>query len=534
MKFGEIATNEAEGCYLAHSLKHGDLRFKKGHLLAEADIAALRAAGILRVIVARLEAGDLHEGEAARRIGMSVAGGGVYTEPPFTGRVNLFASESGVMVVDEERVNALNRLHPAITFASLANYTTVEKGRMVATVKIIPFAAPEAAVAAAEALGTMIEVKSFVSKNVVLVATMLDTLKPATMDKTRQVLEARLEAGKAQLMREIRVAHTQEAVQAGLLEAIQEKLDLIVLFGASATVDIQDVAPAGLTAAGGELHHFGMPVDPGNLLFLGRLNNIPVIGAPGCARSPADNGFDWILNRLLADIPVSREDIMGLGVGGLLMEIVSRPQPRASRLHDRDKISAIVLAAGRSTRMGGANKLLAMLEGKPLVRHVVCALLEGDFHEVIVVTGHMADAVEKALTGLEVYFIHNPDFAEGLSTSLRAGVNAVDEQADAALIALGDMPFVATEAFNRLIEAYRTREDIYAVVATSNGKRGNPVLWSRRFFDDLKSIHGDTGARHLIGANEAVIGEVEIGTAAALDLDTPQALGAVGGIIDGA
>jgi len=181
-----------------------------------------------------------------------------------------------------------------------------------------------------------------------------------------------------------------------------------------------------IEAAGGEIEHFGMPVDPGNLMLIGRLRGQAVIGAPGCARSPKENGFDWVLMRLLAGLPVSRADITGMGVGGLLMEIVTRPQPReeAAPEHGR-QVAAVVLAAGRSTRMGAINKLIAEIGGKPLVRIAAEHALASRAKPVIVVTGHEREKVEGALAGLPVRFVHNPDYAEGLGTSLKAGIAAV-------------------------------------------------------------------------------------------------------------
>lgn len=531
MIFGEIATKDAVGAYLAHSVKVAGIRFKKGRFLDEGSISTLLANDVETVIVAFLADDDVHEQDAAHRVGQAVGGTGVRVELPFTGRVNLFAEHDGLLVANERLVNSLNNMHPAVTIATLANFERVEKGRMIGTVKVIPFAAPEPAVSAAEALGEMVRVHPFKLKSVVLVATRLSSLKEATMDKTRAVLSDRLALAGAQLVLETRVDHTREAITSGLAQVLDAQPELIILFGASATVDERDVGPAGLISAGGRLHHFGMPVDPGNLLFLGDLEGIPVIGAPGCARSPAENGFDWILNRLLADITVTRNDIMGLGVGGLLMEINSRPQPRQAVLETTQKISAVVLAAGRSTRMGGPNKLLARLNGETLLRRVVLSLGSSRVDEIIVVTGHMATQIEQELADLDVRIVHNPDFAEGLSTSLRAGISALNDDVDAALVALGDMPFVDANAFERVINAYLEDDEVLGVVATSYGKRGNPVLWSRRFFPDLMQIHGDTGARHLIGENEAVIVEVEIGEGAALDLDTPEALRDAGGEI---
>jgi len=147
----------------------------------------------------------------------------------------------------------------------------------------------------------------------------------------------------------------------------------VVVFGASAIADRRDVIPAAVEAVGGTIEHFGMPVDPGNLLLIGEARDRPVLGAPGCARSPKENGFDWVLMRLMAGLEVTQADITGMGVGGLLMEIVTRPQLREvpEPAADGRRVAAIVLAAGRSTRMGGPNKLIETIAGKPLVRIAV-------------------------------------------------------------------------------------------------------------------------------------------------------------------
>ena len=221
-----------------------------------------------------------------------------------------------------------------------------------------------------------------------------------------------------------------------------------------------------------------------------------MIGAPGCARSPKENGFDWILMRLLAGLPVTRDDVTGMGVGGLLMEIVTRPQPRAIPQPDGRRVAAIVLAAGRSTRMGGPNKLMAEIGGKPLVRHAVEQVLASRARPVIVVTGHEPARVEAALAGLDVRFVHNPHFADGLSTSLKAGLAALPPEADGAIVCLGDMPQVDAALIDRLIGAFDPAHGALIVIPVIAGKRGNPVVWSRRFFPELMALEGDVGARH--------------------------------------
>jgi molybdenum cofactor cytidylyltransferase len=251
-----------------------------------------------------------------------------------------------------------------------------------------------------------------------------------------------------------------------------------------------------------------------------------VVGAPGCARSPKENGFDWVLMRLLAGLDVPREAITGMGVGGLLMEIVTRPQPRDEPLAaGAPSVAAIVLAAGRSTRMGGPNKLVAELRGKPLVRIAAEQALASRAKPVIVVTGHQRGEVEAALAGLPVRLVHNPDFADGLGSSVKAGIAAVPASVDGAVICLADMPQVDAALINRLIAAFAPERGALAAVPTIDGKRGNPVLWSRRFFPELMAIEGDVGARNLIARyGEAVIEVPVSGKGAFTDVDTQEAL----------
>jgi molybdenum cofactor cytidylyltransferase len=232
--------------------------------------------------------------------------------------------------------------------------------------------------------------------------------------------------------------------------------------------------------------------------------------------------------RVLAGLPVERQDITGFGVGGLLMEIVTRPQPREEPLQTGRSIAALVLAAGRSSRMGGPNKLLAEIGGRPLLRMVVEAALASQARPLLVVTGHQREQVESALAGLPVSFVHNPDYAEGLGTSLKAGIAALPAEVDGVVVCLGDMPQVDAALINRLIGAIDPDKGALVAVPTLDGKRGNPVVWSRRFFPDLMAVEGDVGARHLIGRYGEAVVEVPVSGAAALtDIDTPQALAAI-------
>jgi molybdenum cofactor cytidylyltransferase len=365
-------------------------------------------------------------------------------------------------------------------------------------------------------------------KRVGIVSTILPGLAPKVIEKTLRVTADRLEPAGAKIIAERRVPHEEAALAAAIKELLGLGAELVIVFGASAIADRRDVIPAALEEVGGEIEHFGMPVDPGNLLLIGNAGGIPVMGAPGCARSPVENGFDWVLTRLLAGLKVTRADLTGMGVGGLLMEIVTRPQPRkpVGSEGNRD-IAAVVLAAGRSTRMGGPNKLLAELGGKPMVRIVTEQVLGSKASSVTVVTGHQAAEVEKALAGLKVKFVRNPDFVAGLASSVRTGIAAVPENADGAVVCLGDMPLIDARLIDRLIEALAPDRGHLIAVPVSDNKRGNPVLWSRRFFNELMTLDGDIGARNLIIRHTEAVVEVAVeGHGAFLDIDTPEALAA--------
>lgn len=329
MKFGSVPLADARGAILAHAATLPDGRIAKGTRLASDDIRRLGEGGHATVVAATLEADDLPEDEAAARIGASLASPLVRIDPAATGRVNLFAERNGVLVVDRWRVDRLNAVDPGITLATLAEYAPVVAQQMVATVKIIPLAVSGVSVTSAREIAAeaeVLRVAPYRAHRTALVQTRLPSIREKALDKTRGVLEARLVASRSSVVEELRCGHDVGAL-AGALRSLPPA-DLVVVFGASAVIDAEDVVPAAIRRAGGAISHLGMPVDPGNLLLLGRFRDAPVIGAPGCARSPKENGFDWVLNRLLADLEVSSKDLRGMGVGGLLTEIPSRPQPR--------------------------------------------------------------------------------------------------------------------------------------------------------------------------------------------------------------
>lgn len=530
MKFGSLPIEEARGGVAVHSIRKDKLVLKKGTAIGDAEIASLRAAGITEIVVAKLEPGDIGEDEAAKALANAAKGKNVHAEEAFTGRANLFAETSGVLVVDKATIDRLNIIDEAITFATLPAYSPVAEGQMIATAKIIPFAVSGASHAAAldraKTSGGLVRVAPYRVKKIGVISTRLPGLAEKVIEKTLKVTRERLMPAGAAIVAEKRIDHDAQKLSASIREMLDAGAELLLVFGASAIADRRDVIPSAIENAGGQIEHFGMPVDPGNLMLIGEINGKPVLGAPGCARSPKENGFDWVLSRLLAGLPVKRDEIAGMGVGGLLMEIVTRPQPREEVSAEANKrVAAIVLAAGRSSRMRGPNKLLEEVDGKTLVRRAVEAALASKASSVTVVTGHDEIAVRKALEGLNVRFVQNANYAEGLSTSLHAGVRAVDDEMTGAVICLGDMPAVSGALIDSLIDAFEPERGALIVAPARKGHRGNPVLWARRFFPEILKLEGDMGARKLVNAYAEGVVEIEVqDDSAFFDIDTPELL----------
>lgn len=360
MKFGDQPLARAEGAILAHSLTLATRKIRKGRRLDAADLRDLRAEGVASVVVARLDACDLHEDEAASRIARALVpdpqAASIRLSKAVTGRVNLYATDPGVVEMDEAAIRALNRVDSMITFACTRPYAQTRRDGLIGTVKIISYGVAAEAVERACAVGAAaLHLCPTRLRSAALIVTELSVpheagqapasaapdgaaagAQAASDDRALRAIAARVEALGMDLVGVRRVAHDASAIAGALRQVRPEQdppgaetaADLILILTASATSDAHDVAPEGLRQAGGTLTRFGMPVDPGNLLFLGDLSGRPVIGLPGCARSPALNGADYVLARVAAGIAVSDDDIAGMAIGGLLKEIPQRGRLR--------------------------------------------------------------------------------------------------------------------------------------------------------------------------------------------------------------
>lgn len=536
MKFGAVGLDQATGAILAHSVRVSDGVLRKGRILEDTDINRLRNAGLSEITVARLEPGDLDENQAALRLAEALASEGLNASGGRTGRANLRADAAGIALIDAETIHHMNAVDEALTISTVNPFDSVDAGQVTATVKVITFGVSEKTVETCAAIAQSgpppVSVAPFnTALRIGFVQTVLPGLKDSIVAKATATTSARLAEMGLSIGAERHCDHAVSAVSEALKELSTSGCDIALVLGASAIVDRRDIVPSAIVDAGGAIEHLGLPVDPGNLMLFAKIGDMRVLGIPGSARSPRLHGFDWVLQRLVARLTVTPEDLTRMGVGGLLKEMPGRPMSREAEDNDdmADEVQAsvggVLLAAGQSRRMGRANKMLVEVDGAPMVVHAARALLSSGAYPVVVVLGHEPEAVQEALAGLEVTFVRNPDYADGLSTSLKAGLSALPNQCAGAVVALGDMPGVGAEDIDSLIEAFDPLGGHSICVPTYNRKRGNPVLWARRYFDDISSVSGDVGARHLIGENADQVLEVPRDNPGVLiDLDTPEAV----------
>ncbi len=324
MRLVNLPIEEALGAILVHNVVGADGRkaLSKGHLLRVEDINPLRALDKETVYVAVLEPGDVREDDAATRLSKLVAGNGIDFGKPSTGRVNFYASLRGFLIVNRDLLRKFNQL-PGVTLATIPPYAPVTPKKMVATLKTIGLALPETTLRQAEKLiqagGAVFSLAAVSNRKVALILTGSENGRARVREIFAPPIRARVEELGAQVSTEEFVAEEEDAIARAIKAALDAGAQMVVLAGETSIMDAQDITPRGIALAGGTVELYGAPVEPGNLLLLAYCGAVPVVGAPGCVKSRETNVVDLILPRLVAGDHVSRDDVIDLAAGGLLI-----------------------------------------------------------------------------------------------------------------------------------------------------------------------------------------------------------------------
>lgn len=522
MKFEDRDLDTSVGWSLAHSVSTPTNRWPKGLLLTESLITEITTAGVKTAQVYLLEENDIDEDAAAMWVAEKIAGAGLACVAAGKGRANLISSMDGLFLPGPA-IDALNQLDDAFSAASLAAYSVVTKNQLVATIKLVPYGINRSILTKFKPLEEKVRISAFTPFNVSLIYT-----GPQPTAKTLKTLSRRVGQLGGSVENVVETDHTIPSLTTALQAQAQKPASIIMLLGASAISDVRDVLPSALIASGGTIIKLGMPTDPGNLLMLGDLNGTPVIGMPGCARSPALNGFDWILERLAAAVPLDHNAITGMGVGGLLKEHAGRTVPRYSALPPdvgAGGFAVLLLAAGKASRAKGINKLLATIGTTTVVEQALNRAAETQPDHLITVTGHASGQISSALKDIQHTLIENSDFENGMGSSLACGIKALPDDTHFCMICLGDMPFIQPATYAQLKKAAQTSEPGSIIIPTFHGKRGHPVVWHNQFFAELGQLSGDIGGKAVLEANRDRIIEIAVEDPGILiDLDTPEML----------
>jgi len=537
MQFTDFDIEACEGLILAHSHKLAGKRIAKGSVLTKELVAAFQKGGITQLVCAAPEPGDLSEDQVADRLASALLTAGVSRSEAATGRVNFKVEATGIIRYDRVLIKALNSVDEALTFSLVQHNQLLTAGQMAATLKVIPYFVSEQACRRFEEVlggGPAFTFLPLRGRQVSLIQTTDDVLADRVYSATEAVTERRLTQLGCQLVERRRCPHDPASVSVEIRHALAKGSELVLLCGCSAVVDRNDILPLAIRQAGGQIDQLGLAVDPGNMLLAAHIGTTPVIGMPGCARSPKLNGFDWVLHLLLAGVPLSRDELADMAAGGLLMEIASRPLPRdlaAKPPPPSPHLGVVLLAAGQSRRMGDVNKLTTKIAGKPVIRHVAETIFAAGLDDVVVVLGHDSEAVTASLDGLPVRFVLNEAYASGQAGSVGTGVAALTHTATDVMVVLGDMPLLTPSFLQDLRRHHlansQHKQMISLPVCPADGQPqvGHPVIWGRQFFAELQRLSGDQGGRQIWAEHPAMISHFEVDDPSLfLDTDTKDAL----------
>jgi len=532
MQLKELPTKETIGLILAHSCRLKNQKISKGTLLDSKIVNSLINEKVSQILCAIPNESDLHENEAANLIANAIDKKKAFSDIASTGRVNFKSSSLGIVRYDRSIIKELNLIDESIAFSIVQHNQLLAPNDLIATLKIIPFFVSKSSVESAVKLirrSPLFQFHDLKQKKCSLLQTRFNWQKPGIFNATANVTKHRLKNLNCSISEDRLINHNQAEISKCIRDHVSEGTEILLISGASAIIDRTDDIPKAILQEGGEIFQYGLAVDPGNLLLIGKISNMTIIGMPGCARSPKLNGLDWVLQLLLAEIKIDKEELAEMGAGGLLMEIASRPLPRSlnKKISKSRKLFGALLAGGNSRRMGKDNKLLLEIEGIPLVRKIVLEMLKSNLDGYQVVLGYEADKVAEVLKDLPIQFLVNPLWENGQASSLKTAVENLDTEVSDLLVMLADLPGVTSEHINFLIENHSEDKSSNNIITVPcyKGQRGNPVIWGEAFFPDLVKLEGDTGGRVLFPHHPAAMNLVEVHTDCVItDTNTPQEL----------
>ena len=330
MFFGEVKTESSLGGILSSSIEiykdKNKIKISKGTVINKILVDLLLLNNVENVKCAKLDDDEVDENTTVHKISKNIItlkNSNIKIQEPKNGRCNLISSVDGMIVFQPNQLFSINSVTNDIGIASLKAFSKVKKNQVVASIKAIPFGIKQKHIQNIINISqNCLKILPFQKKNIHLIQTTNQNTRTKILEKTLEITKDRLSSCGIDKIVEKKCSHEIKSISLQLKKSINEKADIILIFGTSAICDINDVIPQSIKNINGRILRLGMPVEPGNLILLADIEipkkHISVIGMPGCARSKKENGVDWILWRKLCDLNISSEDINHMGNGGLL------------------------------------------------------------------------------------------------------------------------------------------------------------------------------------------------------------------------
>ncbi|MGD9638572.1 MAG: NTP transferase domain-containing protein [Alphaproteobacteria bacterium] len=503
MEFKDFPLHDALGVVTATCIALGeDNSIPAGKILDYTDVAMLKSAGYHFVCGAKIVSSDLLKNTAIVKLASAIAGNDTAYRIDDNGRCFIYAAKNGLANIDTERVERFNRSGQEVILATIPPFSQVSSGQMLAAVSLIPPAISEDNIEkylkTTLGLGSIVNIAPYKPKKVYFIQSFLSQTNEDNEQAVLANIAARVASFGATVVEQSRCEHLKEEIYQALSNALASNAEIIIFSGAFANYHKDDVIVKVLEEASFEVDNFFVPNFPGeNILIANYKKYKKIIVLPDNCNKADYSAIDLILRRVMADCSVTYDSLIKTGAGGLLTKEAWQPVAldKIENLvkievdDNKEKIAVVILAAGKGARMMGDNKLLYELEdGKTIISNTVDAALKSKASPVVVVTGFEEDLITEELKDKDVIIIKNNDFTSGVSTSIKTGLEVLNQAINGAVILPGDMPFVTPEQINRLIEKFDPLDKKAVCVSTSKKVKSNPILWARSLFSVAKIV----------------------------------------------
>lgn len=501
MQFAEFPVYDAEGAELSVPVRTKDKTFEKGHVLTSSDIGILRYAGVKSIIGVKYAPVDIHPETASEILLKSLLGDHMRcTLPDKSGYSDIFADADGTLMYEPERLLRFNSHSENISLMMMSPYLPVFKGQLIGNLRIFGPAlnATELNEAVAKVTGTgpLIKTAPYAFCRIGYIQTVLPHHVPERLDE--KALDERFAVYGFHIAYHDICEHSPDRIEHAVRNAIDAKAEIVLVQSPVAPQSRDDIVPKAFKEASGDIDRLGWPLDEGLSIVIAHRDMVKLIGF--CETDVGRPGYERLM-RLLATRSLPAPDQFpslaqaGLSLDRMTMRITPEQMKNSAAvgaISDSSKIAIVILAAGQSARMIGANKLMESINGIPIIEIVVRNALRSKADFVTVVTGHEAIRIERRLANYDVKIIRNPDYVSGILGSVRMGLAVLPPDIAGAVVLPGDMPAFSDVYINKLIENFDPKAGRKAVCLPSyNGVRHNPVLWPRELFKAVKIVPED-------------------------------------------